>query len=286
MAILMQQNLRFLAMIVTVARASLLQSKRVLLFAMVLSALALSACQTVPSAATNNSGAVTTTDRTTAVTRSNTIKPNNRPSHTNDDYPIEPYIPPSQAPAPRSSENNTQNPLTQPSSTTNQPLPTLPNDSAVVTPLPEVMTDEPSVEGGYITSQPPALPSHSDLLERARQNSQQQSRQSANNRSNLPAFQNLMQVGTAQLQSGNFTAAENSFTRAQRLAPRSSAVYFYLSQVALKKNQPRKAEAMARRGLTVSQDANRRRSLWQLILKSGQAQNNTRVIREAQQALR
>lgn len=137
----------------------------------------------------------------------------------------------------------------------------------------------------YILSEP-SIPSHNELLERARQNSQQRSQQSTANNSNLPAFRNLMQTGTEQLKSGNLNAAESSFTRAQRLAPKSSAVYFYLAQVALKKNQPRKAEAMARRGLTVAQDSTRRRNLWQIILQSGQAQGNARVINEARQALR
>ena len=132
----------------------------------------------------------------------------------------------------------------------------------------------------------PSIPSHNELLERARQNSQQRSQQSTTNNSNLPAFRNLMNVGTEQLKAGNINAAENSFTRAQRLAPKTSAVYFYLAQVALKKNQPRKAEAMARRGLTVAQDSSRRRALWQIILQSGQAQGNARVIKEAKQALR
>ena len=132
----------------------------------------------------------------------------------------------------------------------------------------------------------PSIPSHNELLERARQNSQQRSQQSTTNNSNLPAFRNLMNVGTEQLKAGNINAAENSFTRAQRLAPKSSAIYFYLAQVALKKNQPRKAEAMARRGLTFAQDSSRRRVLWQIILQSGQAQGNARVIKEAKQALR
>lgn len=132
----------------------------------------------------------------------------------------------------------------------------------------------------------PAMPSHNELLERARQNSQQQIRQSTSDNSSLPAFRNLMDVGINQLKSGQLTAAENSFTRAQRMAPKSSAVYFYLAQVALKKGQPRKAEAMARRGLVVSEDSSRRRALWQIILQSGQAQNSTRVINEAKQALR
>lgn len=136
------------------------------------------------------------------------------------------------------------------------------------------------------SSSMPALPSHSELLERARQNSQQQTRQSSSDNSSLPAFRSLMDVGIDQLKSGQLTAAENSFTRAQRMAPKSSAVYFYLAQVALKKGQPRKAEAMARRGLVVSEDSTRRRALWQIILQSGQAQNSTRIINEAKQALR
>lgn len=136
------------------------------------------------------------------------------------------------------------------------------------------------------TPSPPKLPSRDELLRQARQNSQQPTRQTTSNNVNLPAFRNLMQVGVNQLRDGQLTAAENSFTRAQRMAPRSSAVYFYLSQVALKKKQPRKAEAMARRGLNVSQDASRHRALWQLVLQSGQMQNSQRVIREAQQALR
>ncbi|MGM8884983.1 tetratricopeptide repeat protein [Psychrobacter sp. 1U2] len=242
----------------------------------------MSACQTAPSTTANNRGSVTTINQTSTATNANqTI-----PSYTDDGYPIEPYIAPNQTPTTYDGSDNRQNPLTQSSSAPTQPIPTLPDDNVLVMPLPDVMIEEPPIYESNTPSQSPTLPSHSDLLERARRNSQQSSRQTSNNKSDLPAFQNLMQVGTAQLQSGNLTAAENSFTRAQRLAPRSSAVYFYLSQVALKKNQPRKAEAMARRGLTVSQDANRRRSLWQLILRSGQAQNNTRVIREAQQALR
>ena len=149
---------------------------------------------------------------------------------------------------------------------------------------PEPVIIAPS-RNDYIISEP-SVPSHNELLERARRNSQQRTQQSASNNSNLPAFRNLMQVGISQLKAGNLTNAESSFTRAQRLAPKSSAVYFYLAQVALKKNQPRKAEAMARRGLSVSQDSNRRRALWQVIFQSGQAQGNSRVVNEAKKALR
>lgn len=134
--------------------------------------------------------------------------------------------------------------------------------------------------------QPIPQPSYNDLLTQARQNSQQSTPQNTSNESDLPAFRKLMDIGVNQLKAGQLTAAENSFTRAQRLAPKSSAVYFYLAQVALKKNQPHKAEAMARRGLIVSEDASRKQALWQLILQAGQLQNNQRVINEARQALR
>ena len=143
----------------------------------------------------------------------------------------------------------------------------------------------PPSRNDYMISEP-SVPSHNELLEQARKNSQQRTQKAASNNSNLPAFRNLMQAGISQLKTGKLTNAENSFTRAQRLAPKSSAVYFYLAQVALKKNQPRKAEAMARRGLSFSQDTGRRRALWQIILQSGQAQSNSRVISEAKQALR
>lgn len=134
--------------------------------------------------------------------------------------------------------------------------------------------------------QPIPQPSYNDLLTQARQNSQQSSSQNTSDQGDLPAFRKLMEVGVNQLKAGQLTAAESSFTRAQRLAPKSSAVYFYLSQVALKKNQPHKAEAMARRGLSVSEDASRKQALWQIILQAAQLQNNQRVIEEARQALR
>lgn len=160
------------------------------------------------------------------------------------------------------------------------PVDVVPLETLIFEPIPLPNREEASVP------QLPSIPSHNELLERARQNSQQTNQRATTNNSNLPAFRNLMQVGIGHLKQNDLNRAESSFTRAQRLAPRSSAVYFYLSQVALKKNQPRKAEAMARRGLSVSSDASRRRSLWQLILNAGQMQNNTRVIREAQNALK
>ncbi len=256
-------------------------------------ALAMSACQTAPSSTTSmkrSDATVMAPNRNDSQVGDNVFGnsvPYDNSSYDNeafdndDDYPIEPYNPP----APES-ERYTAPPTPQTTST-------IPNaNSAYTIPpyqgesqtFPEPIIVTPSRDEG--TTAPPTMPSHSDLLERARANSQQQSRSISSTNSDLPAFRNLMQTGTNQLRANDLTAAENSFTRAQRLAPRSSAVYFYLSQVALKKNQPRKAEAMARRGLSVSQDSDRRRALWQIILRSGELQNNARVISEAQKALR
>ena len=146
----------------------------------------------------------------------------------------------------------------------------------------------PSTESPVVKPRvPDARTAQQSLLEQARQNSKQSSHKSASiqDGSNLPAFQKLMDTGVEQLRQGQVAAAQATFTRAQRLAPQSSAVYFYLGQVALKQNQPLKAEAMARRGLVVAQSEARRRALWQVILKAGQAQGNTRVINEAKSAL-
>jgi len=231
--------------------------------------LSVSACQTAPNTeasiqktpAQTVPSAQTQATSTPAVTQAPIIR-------TEDDYTIE---------SDRSSEPlDAPNPLTQdtPAFPSSNPVTTEP-DAVIITPS----------RDDYVISEP-AAPSHNELLEQARKNSQQRTPQSASNNSTLPAFRHLMQVGIRQLKSGELTNAENSFTRAQRLAPKSSAVYFYLAQVALKKNQPRKAEAMARRGLSVSQDTSRRRALWQIILQSGQAQGNSRVVSEAKQALR
>ena len=254
--------------------------------------LSLSACQTAPTvmktSAVQTSQPInkqTTAKQPSTATQAPIVKHSTHatsPYESNDyeyegyEYPIEPYTPPEQPTA--------TNPLTEATPvytpSTQSPIITQPDSPD----SPDAIILTPSLED-YMISEP-SIPSHNELLERARQNSQQRSQQSTTNNSNLPAFRNLMQVGTGQLKAGNLNGAESSFTRAQRLAPKSSAVYFYLGQVALKKNQPRKAEAMARRGLTVSQDNSRRRALWQIILQSGQAQGNARVIKEAKQALR
>lgn len=254
-------------------------TKTTLIVGVIMAMLSLSACETIPKPVTQSQAPVaqpsitqqsahkTVTNKsatsqnnvtTKKVTANNVITEDDYVSDEDiNSYPNEPYIIPK---LPTASE-----PPIKPAPTT------VPHPTPNITP-------------------PPVIPpSHSDLLERARQNSKNskpQNAATASHPSNSPAFQKLMTTGINELKSDQLTAAENSFTRAQRLNPKSSAVYFYLSQVAFKKDQPRKAEAMARRGLSFTTDASQRQALWQLILRSGQRQNNARVIQEAQQALR
>ncbi|WP_296174976.1 tetratricopeptide repeat protein [Psychrobacter sp. UBA2769] len=295
MALFIQQTVATKQAITAQATTQIKQTKlinSIVTVSALIGMLSLSACQTAPTVMTTSAvqtsqpiNKQTTAKQPSTATQAPIVKNSTHatsPYESNDyedeayEYPIEPYTPPEQPTA--------TNPLTEATSvytpSTQSPIVTQPDspdshDAIIFTPSRE----------DYMISEP-SIPSHNELLERARQNSQQRSQQSTTNNSNLPAFRNLMQVGTEQLKAGNLNGAESSFTRAQRLAPKSSAVYFYLGQVALKKNQPRKAEAMARRGLTVSQDSSRRRALWQIILQSGQAQGNARVIKEAKQALR
>ena len=295
MALFIQQTVAAKQAITAQATTQIKQTKlinSIVTVSAVIGMLSLSACQTAPTvmktSAVQTSQPInkqTTAKQPSTATQAPIVKNSTHatsPYESNDyedeayEYPIEPYTPPEQPTA--------TNPLTEATPvytpSTQSPIVTQPDSPD----SPDAIILTPSRED-YMISEP-SIPSHNELLERARQNSQQRSQQSTTNNSNLPAFRNLMQVGTGQLKAGNLNGAESSFTRAQRLAPKSSAVYFYLGQVALKKNQPRKAEAMARRGLTVSQDSSRRRALWQIILQSGQAQGNARVIKEAKQALR
>ena len=282
---------------------SLLSSKGWLSMFALYSIFALSACQTTPQIA---SDPIITPNNSTVIIKPNTnivveqndntykqypaenypIEDNSADNDiakadTSAEYPIEPYIPSNQA------SIITSDPV-QPSSKVSEPIYNTQYEQVVEFDDQDIdeRANSTSITKAPIISQVPTMPSRNELLERARQNSQQQARQPVSDNNSLPAFRNLMEVGINQLKSGQLTAAENSFTRAQRLAPKSSAVYFYLAQVALKKNQPRKAEAMARRGLVVSKDTSRRQALWQIILQSGQAQGNSRVVNEAKQALR
>ena len=239
--------------IVTMMRKSAIWSKTMLSLSAV-SLLSLSACQTLPTSSTPVP-TQTAPIQTSSVQKSSA--PADRTPEISDDdylgdvapYPDVPYVIPKLEQSPD----------------------IIPHSSVTTPPTPNTK---------------PLPPTRNELLQQARQHSQQSRQAATSDNSRLPAVQSLLQSGRSQLKSGQLSAAETSFTQAQRLAPQSSAVYFYLSQVALEKNQPRKAEAMARRGLSVTKDTSNRRALWQLILRSGQKQNNARVIKEAQQALR
>lgn len=180
-------------------------------------------------------------------------------------------------------ESSEQSAATKDSPTTN----VNPNAVGQTRPTPTI-SSSPTYESPVVKPRvPDSKTVQQSLLEQARQNSKKSNNKPApiQDGSTVPAFQKLMDTGVEQLRQGQVSAAQATFTRAQRLAPQSSAVYFYLGQVALKQNQPLKAEAMARRGLVVAQTEARRRALWQVILMAGQAQGNTRVINEAKSAL-
>ena len=278
MALLIQQTVAAKQAITAPSKGQTKLINTILATSALISALSLSACQTAP-IAIKTSPAQTSAPQKQQPTAKQPETATQAPIVKGDDnkYSTVPNTVPNTVPTQPASTIQSSEAEQVYTPATQSPIITQPDsqDTIILTPSRE----------DYILSEP-SIPSHNELLERARQNSQQLSQQSTANNSDLPAFRNLMQTGTEQLKSGNLNAAESSFTRAQRLAPKSSAVYFYLAQVALKKNQPRKAEAMARRGLTVAQDSTRRRNLWQIILQSGQAQGNARVINEARQALR
>ncbi len=125
------------------------------------------------------------------------------------------------------------------------------------------------------------------LLKRAKTNSNTlTSKNSVGSTQNIPAYRNLMATGIQQLKSGRLANAEASFTHAQRLSPQTAAAYFYLAQVAIKRGDAIKAEAMARRGLTVAKKPEVKQSLWKVILSSAQMRNDIQKIKEAQKALR
>lgn len=126
------------------------------------------------------------------------------------------------------------------------------------------------------------------LLKNARQHSGRQTVPTVDAvyaKESLPAFRRLLNQGIQQLKNDQLSAAQDSFTQAQRIAPQSSKVYFYLGKIALNKQQPTKAEAMARRGLLVANNRAAKYALWQIILTSGEMRDNVSSMNEAKSAL-
>lgn len=103
--------------------------------------------------------------------------------------------------------------------------------------------------------------------------------------SNIPAFRALITRAQQQIQSGQYDAAEQTLIQAQRMGPQSTAVYAYLSQVAIAKRQGSNAEAMARKGLMLTKNPRQQQAFWQLILASAQLQNNPALASQAQQQI-
>lgn len=102
---------------------------------------------------------------------------------------------------------------------------------------------------------------------------------------NIPAFNSLLNIAREQISQTKWADAEQTLTRAQRMAPDSPTVYAYFAEIAITAKQWRRADAMARRGLLLTQNPPQQRTLWQIVLLSAQQQNNQDTIEEAQQKL-
>ena len=103
---------------------------------------------------------------------------------------------------------------------------------------------------------------------------------------NIPAFNSLLSIAREQISQAEWADAEQTLTRAQRMAPDSPSVYAYFADIAIRRQQWNRADSMARRGLLLTQNPLQQRTLWHIVLMSAQQQNNGRVIQEAQQQLR
>lgn len=102
---------------------------------------------------------------------------------------------------------------------------------------------------------------------------------------NIPAFNGLLTIARDQIAQAKWEDAEQTLTRAQRMAPDSPAVYAYFAEIAIKRQQWNRAESMARRGLLLTQNPAQQRTFWQIVLLSAQQQNHPRSIQEAQRQL-
>ena len=98
---------------------------------------------------------------------------------------------------------------------------------------------------------------------------------------NIPAFGMLIDKAQQQIQANQLDAAEQTLIQAQRMAPQSATVYAYLSEVAIKKRQGSNAEAMARKGLMLSNSPKQQHAFWQLIALSAELQNNAALSGQA-----
>lgn len=103
--------------------------------------------------------------------------------------------------------------------------------------------------------------------------------------SNIPAFRSLIEQARQQIDANQLDSAEQTLIQAQRMAPQSTAVYAYLSEVAIDKRQGSNAEAMARKGLMLTNNPRQQRAFWQLILSAAQLQNNAVLAAQAKEKI-
>jgi predicted Zn-dependent protease len=102
---------------------------------------------------------------------------------------------------------------------------------------------------------------------------------------NVPAVQQLIGQAKAQLQAGQLDTAEQTLRQLQRLAPENPALYAYLSELFLRRQQPDLAETAARRGLLYARSPAQQKAFWQLVLLAAQQQQDAHKTAEAQRQM-
>lgn len=102
---------------------------------------------------------------------------------------------------------------------------------------------------------------------------------------NIPAVQQLIGQAKAQLQAGQLDTAEQTLRQLQRLAPENPALYAYLSELFLRRQQPDLAETAARRGLLYARSPAQQKAFWQLVLLAAQQQQDAHKTAEAQRQM-
>lgn len=216
-----------------------------------------------------------------STSKKNLLDPTTSQTQTN--QPAQDHTEHTSKPASTSNSKDTQNPSTQTEATEQ-------TDQPASQPKTQTNQNEPTKEQPTTEKIDPAE-RQKIFLEKARQKRASQSTQKTTQKHNKPAslppaFNKLINQGLIHLKNNQLNDAQHAFTQAQRLAPQSDRAYYYLAQIALKKNQPKKAESLARRGLSFVQENIQSKNFWQIILKSAQIQGKTEVIEEAINAIK
>ncbi|MDO3721807.1 hypothetical protein QVZ43_08715 [Marinobacter sp. chi1] len=125
----------------------------------------------------------------------------------------------------------------------------------------------------YRKSEQPTMVEPSEPVDRTPRSSGPSYRDSGEQMS--PAALSLVREADALLAQGNVPAALGRLERAQRISPRSAAVYYKLSQAYVVNEQLGTAEQFALKGLSVSgSDARMQRAGWLLLADIRRARGN------------